>query len=1149
VTGTGHGSQEYLSEARDFVAQGEPRLALKALERARQRALAEKNLDQLDEILRLAIRLRDETRGKLQYASGSLAHSAVQNIRFLTRQHALEHDERWIDPAASLSSASVSSPSLAEADVRRQEPGAPDGEVASRLDRLEQEVARLRAELTALRAPGPTATVTTRVQAPTPPARAERPPAPPAQPVPAHVAPPAPPKAERRPAPPPPPPRRTLGELARDWDLVGARGFAIVGGAVMALGIGLFFVLAANRGWINEETRVLLGATASALVFSAGLVLRWRYGQYWSALAAVGAGVAGAYATLAAATVRYDLIPDGLALPLAGVIAAIGTMTAIRLRSQVIAGIGLLGAALAPALQAIDATMTWESAAFALIVLVAAGSVAAPRHWHELLIATSVIVGTQVEWLVAQAGAPAGVGTISVAVVFSLTLLGISIGLQLVRKRVELDPLALEFAIAGMVVTLLFAGQLFGDRVDRGEALLLIALAWAAAFVGLEWRRLPDLGVVVGTSALAFAAVGTADLLSDAALTIAWAAQALVFAALARRLGDARLQASAIVYAGLAAVHALATDGQAARLFDETADQLAALLPLAVAAAALTAVGLLVPRRYVPRTESGLLAVVADLRGELARHRRGLRETFVFAGVALGTLSLSFALVSISFEWGHIAASALAAVVGAVVLGVAGRLRSNRLAAAAYAWLGVVLVVVLSFDMPEFYDDTTALSPGGWSAIATAAALLGGAYAHRWQAPATTARDVLLGVVAGIAAFVAALGVALVTESATAAGLGLLAASAVYTVLAAGVFRRTGFRGVSTTLWSLGLVLLVGAELLLVTDSVWRTVTVATTAFTVGAVARPLGESRLWLAGGSLALLTSAIVVIGQVQPWLDESELPRRLALASAACALAAIGVAWLRFGEPRWRDLVTVGWADGIVMLLATERVMIGDWRGTAFAVALTGGAIALFGPPLREYRLWLAGAAVVGVTTVATIALVTPPSHFFAASGSPADGIWVLVGCILALGAVAVAAPTAPVEDISFMDASTPRWGAAITVVAGGLGLYAVSLLILEIAVRVSTASIQTDFERGHTAVSALWAVVGLTLLVIGLLRGSAPIRYGGLALFGLSLAKIFFYDLSELSSVARAFSFILVGGLLLAGGFFIQRLSDRIGPRHP
>ena len=97
-----------------------------------------------------------------------------------------------------------------------------------------------------------------------------------------------------------------------------------------------------------RSMRIALGATASALVFTAGLVLRARYGQYWSALAAVAAGIAGAYATLAAAAAPLRSRSGRLALPLAGVIAAAGTVVAIRWRSQVIAGIGLLGAALAP---------------------------------------------------------------------------------------------------------------------------------------------------------------------------------------------------------------------------------------------------------------------------------------------------------------------------------------------------------------------------------------------------------------------------------------------------------------------------------------------------------------------------------------------------------------------------------------------------------------------------------------------------------------------------------------------------------------------------------------------------------------------------------------------------------------------------------
>src|SRR6266705_3227354 len=96
----GQRSDDDLARARQLVAQGEHRQALRALQRARRSALAERRVDLLEEILELAVRLRDETTGKLRYSSGSFAHSTVQNIRFVTRQQALERGERWVDPTA-----------------------------------------------------------------------------------------------------------------------------------------------------------------------------------------------------------------------------------------------------------------------------------------------------------------------------------------------------------------------------------------------------------------------------------------------------------------------------------------------------------------------------------------------------------------------------------------------------------------------------------------------------------------------------------------------------------------------------------------------------------------------------------------------------------------------------------------------------------------------------------------------------------------------------------------------------------------------------------------------------------------------------------------------------------------------------------------
>jgi uncharacterized membrane protein len=56
--------------------------------------------------------------------------------------------------------------------------------------------------------------------------------------------------------------------------------------------------------------------------------------------------------------------------------------------------------------------------------------------------------------------------------------------------------------------------------------------------------------------------------------------------------------------------------------------------------------------------------------------------------------------------------------------------------------------------------------------------------------------------------------------------------------------------------------------------------------------------------------------------------------------------------------------------------------------------------------------------------------------------------------------------------------------------------------------------------------------------------------GFVAFGLTVGKIFLYDLSALTAVARALSFLGVGAVLLLGGFFYQRLTAELeGRRRP
>ena len=106
-----------------------------------------------------------------------------------------------------------------------------------------------------------------------------------------------------------------------------------------------------------------------------------------------------------------------------------------------------------------------------------------------------------------------------------------------------------------------------------------------------------------------------------------------------------------------------------------------------------------------------------------------------------------------------------------------------------------------------------------------------------------------------------------------------------------------------------------------------------------------------------------------------------------------------------------------------------------------------------------------------------------------------------------------------------------------------LYAASLGIVDV--------IQgSQDERSQTAqvvLSAFWSAVGLVAIVVGLGRDRRELRYGGLVLLGLGVAKLFLYDLSELDQLYRVLSFVAVGLLLLAGAYAYQRVRSAGRPQ--
>ena len=88
-----------------------------------------------------------------------------------------------------------------------------------------------------------------------------------------------------------------------------------------------------------------------------------------------------------------------------------------------------------------------------------------------------------------------------------------------------------------------------------------------------------------------------------------------------------------------------------------------------------------------------------------------------------------------------------------------------------------------------------------------------------------------------------------------------------------------------------------------------------------------------------------------------------------------------------------------------------------------------------------------------------------------------------------------------------------------------------------------------EQGQVVLSAPWSVVGVAGLVLGLRGGLSDLRRAALGLLFVTVAKVFLYDLSALTSMYRVASFIGLGLLLLVGAFAWQRLRPRALPDLP
>ena len=183
----------------------------------------------------------------------------------------------------------------------------------------------------------------------------------------------------------------------------GTRWTVWVGGLALALG-GIFLVrYSIEQGLLGPGVRIVLGLLLAAALVAGG---EWaRRKENLSGIAGLpsahipgiltAAGTTVAYATAYAAYALYDFLAPGVAFVLLGII-ALATLAAALLHGPMLAGLGLVGAYVSPALVATDEPNFLALYLYLAVVTAAAFALARMRMWRWLAM-TAVVAG--VLWL------------------------------------------------------------------------------------------------------------------------------------------------------------------------------------------------------------------------------------------------------------------------------------------------------------------------------------------------------------------------------------------------------------------------------------------------------------------------------------------------------------------------------------------------------------------------------------------------------------------------------------------------------------------------------------------------------------------------------------------------------------------------------
>ena len=103
---------------------------------------------------------------------------------------------------------------------------------------------------------------------------------------------------------------------------------------------------------------------------------------------------------------------------------------------------------------------------------------------------------------------------------------------------------------------------------------------------------------------------------------------------------------------------------------------------------------------------------------------------------------------------------------------------------------------------------------------------------------------------------------------------------------------------------------------------------------------------------------------------------------------------------------------------------------------------------------------------------------------------------------------------------------------------------SILWIASTEMITWMDIQKYSASNKLALSILWGIYALLLIILGIWKKKKHLRIGAIALFAVTLIKLFFYDISSMATISKTIVFISLGVLLLIISFLYNKYKHLI-----